>query len=552
MGNIKFILKYLLKFKKILILIVILTILSSFINLIMPYITKKIFDSGIVPKNVNFVISLSLLLIGIYTIKFFLSYFSRIFYTKSSVKFTLEIKKDLYTHLLRLPMGYFDKHKKGYLLSRIDETNSLSVFFSSAIFDLISASITALGAFSFIFYKNMLLAFVTLIFLPIFYFLTKISLKKISLSSKELFEVTASVKGKIQESIEGIQELKHLNNEDNTAMVLSHKITEISSKTVENGKFAAMGSESIAFLMNISQVCITLTIGIFIINDQLTIGDYVALTQYSLLLFAPIQLLATFSMTIQPGIIALQRVNEILEVIPEDHKKGTKINTIDKIEFKNVSFIYENSNKAVFEDISFVINKGEKVGIEGINGSGKSTIIKLLLGLYSDYSGEILINDINLKDINIKSVRDRVGLVSQNIVLFSGTLLDNIKMANPLINKEQLDKIMNIFNDKIFEDIDPKAIILDEKGNNLSGGQKQKIAILRAFAKNPDILVFDEATSNIDNDSTNLLNTAIQNIFNQKTCIIVSHQKYIANLDKILEIKDGYICEKGFLIEKGD
>jgi ABC-type multidrug transport system fused ATPase/permease subunit len=356
--------------------------------------------------------------------------------------------------------------------------------------------------------------------------------------------VTAKTKGKLQESIEGIQELKQLNNEEKTLEELKEQINKISAKTIKRGKFAAMGTESVSFLMNTSQVLITIIIGIFIVQGNLSIGDYMALTQYVLMLYAPVQLLATFSMTIQPGLAALERIGDILSEDTEKRTSGISVESIDHIEFRNVSFHYETRG-TILNNVTFTMKKGENVSLEGVNGSGKSTIVKLLLGLYPDYSGVININGINLKDINIKSLRDKVGIVSQNVILFSGTLLDNIKMANPNISDEGLGQLLEIFNDKMFQDMDPYAMMISEKGNNLSGGQRQKIAILRAMAKDPEILIFDEATSNLDNASKMLLKNAICNIFDEKTCIIISHEEEISGLsDIVLQVDEGTVTKK--------
>lgn len=544
MKKISFIYKYLLDIKRTILLIILLTLLSSGINLLVPFVTKQIFDSGILLGNTVVILKLTIVLIGIYLVKFMISCFNSVLYTKSSVQFTMSIKKDLYSHLLQLPMRYFDKNKKGYLLSRIDEVNSLNALFSSAIFDFISSFISSIGALFFILSKSWVLGAVSLVFLPIFYMLSRLSLQNIHLSSQELYEATAVTRGAIQESIEGIQELKQLNNEEKTYEKLEHQINDISTKTIKRGKFTIKGNESISLLMNTSQVLITLIIGIFIVQGELSVGDYMALSQYVLMLYAPVHLLSTFSMTIQPGLVALQRVEDILKERTEKRSLGISIESIDTIEYNNVSFKYE-TREQVLKNVSLNLKKGEKVALEGINGSGKSTIIKLLLGLYSDYGGVIKINDINLKEIDIKSLRDNIGIVSQNIVLFSGTILDNIKMANPNISKEKLKQLLKIFNDELFSDMNPYDILIGERGDNLSGGQKQKIAILRAFAKGSDILIFDEATSNMDYESKILLKNSIYNIFNNKTCIIVSHEKEIISMvDKVFYIDDGIVIEE--------
>ncbi|WP_068613217.1 ABC transporter ATP-binding protein [Paenibacillus tuaregi] len=547
LNYMNFIFKYLFGSKLMLVSILLLSILTSIINLFTPYVTSLLFDSGILGSNIYLIVSISFSLLFLSIIKFFIKYFGQILHAQLSVKFTTSIKKDMYSHLLRLPMRYFDNNHKGYLLSRIDEVDALSVLFSSAIFDFFAALITAVGAFYYIFNKSWILLMISLAFLPVFYFLTSASLKGIYTKSRELYEVNATTKGKLQESIEGIQELKQLNNEERTFKDLTNQVNKLARKITEQSKFAAMGTEGVSLLLNISQIIITLTIGILIVRRQLSIGDYVALTQYVMLLYAPVQLIAGFSLTIQPGLVALDRVSSILKMDTEEKEIGIKIEELTSIQFKEVSFKYEGATDYVLKGISFTLDKNEILAIQGANGSGKSTIIKILLGLYREYDGIIEINGINFKDINIESLRKCIGIVSQNVILFSGTLLENIKMANPNISVEHLNNLLDIFQDKMFKDIDPYSMVLNEKANNLSGGQKQKIALLRAFAKDPDILIFDEATSNLDTESKAFLEEAIKKIFNNKMCIIISHEENNNSIaDRIVEIVDGVLIERKY------
>ncbi|MDF9842710.1 MULTISPECIES: ABC transporter ATP-binding protein [unclassified Paenibacillus] len=546
-NYVRFLIKYLCRFKLMLLGILLLSVLSSAINLLIPYTSSLLFDSGIIPGNISIIIKISIVMALLSIIKFIVKYYGQVAHAQLSVKFTTSIKKDMYSHLLRLPMKYFDKNHKGYLLSRIDEVDALSVLFSSAIFDFFAAMVTATGAFVYILNKSWMLLIISFVFLPFFYFLTRASLNRIHITSREIYEVNATTKGKLQESIEGIQELKQLNNEEKTFKELTNQVNRIARKIIQQSKFAAMGTEGVSLLLNISQIIITLTIGLLIVRNRLSIGDYVALTQYILLLYAPVQLIAAFSMTIQPGLVALDRVSSILQVDIEENETGIKIDAIRSVEFKDVSFKYEESENKIFQKINFIVEKNENVAIQGINGSGKTTIIKILLGLYRDYEGDIEINGINLKEINISSLRESVGIVSQNVILFSGTLLENIKMSNPNISELHLENLMDIFQDKMFKDIDPYSLVLNEKANNLSGGQKQKVAILRAFAKNPDLLIFDEATSNLDLASKAFLEEAIKKFFNNKICIIITHEEEISRIaDRILEIVDGVIIEKKY------
>lgn len=546
-SNIKFIKKYL-KISKILtFFIFLLTALISLLNLLIPRLSKNMLDNGILLGNKNSVLLIGMILITSYILKSIISSYNNILYSKVSVNFISNLKENVCNHMLNLPISFFEKNQTGYLLSRLDEIDSVSVIFSSVIFNFVISLITAIGAIIILANKNVSFLLISVIFLPLFYLLSKISMSSINTHSKDLMNIQAETKGCLQESFQGILDIKQSNAEAENGKTIAEYIYITGKKIILRNKLSTLGVESIILLMNIVTTILSIYIGINIINGTFSLGDYVSIVQYALLIYAPVQQLSTFSITIQPGIVALGRVKSILNIGCEDSIFNTQtVDSISSLEFKNVSFGYDHT-KQVLNDVSFNINGKEKIALIGKNGSGKTTISKLILGLYNNYTGDISINNIDLRQLDIKNIRQKIGVVSQKIFLFSGSVEENVKIGNPNISSEQLDYIAEILKEDLLKSPYRNSFKIVDGGKNLSGGQIQKIAIARAILRNSDILIFDEATSNIDANSKLILKESIESIFKEKICIIITHDMNISSyIDKIFKIENSEITEVSF------
>lgn len=261
----------------------------------------------------------------------------------------------------------------------------------------------------------------------------------------------------------------------------------------------------------------------------MSMGDYWAVSQYATVIFAPIQILASISVMVQPGTAALSRIGTILRLKTENEIEGKrKIEKVTKVSFTDVSFGYTNHN--VIQDFNMVIHKNEKIALLGKNGSGKTTIAKLLMGFYKNYKGSIKINNIELKEISLSDLREKIGIVAQNIVLFSGTLIDNLMYAAPQLTENRITSILQKAGLDMSEFENGLKTIISENGKNLSGGQRQKIAFARMIIKNPDVVIFDEATSNLDVDTQELVRESVNILFADKICIIITHDSHMAEI----------------------
>ena len=267
-------------------------------------------------------------------------------------------------------------------------------------------------------------------------------------------------------------------------------------------------------------------------------GDYWAVSQYATVIFAPIQILASISVMVQPGTAALSRIGTILRLKTENEIEGKrKIEKVTKVSFTDVSFGYTNHN--VIQDFNMVIHKNEKIALLGKNGSGKTTIAKLLMGFYKNYKGSIKINNIELKEISLSDLREKIGIVAQNIVLFSGTLIDNLMYAAPQLTENKITSILQKAGLDMSEFENGLKTIISENGKNLSGGQIQRIAIARALLKKSKIIIFDEPTSNLDAINREKILKLI-NSLSDYTVIVVSHDPgLIEKISNVIIIDNG-------------
>lgn len=513
-----------------------LMIISSVLTLLPPYLVSYILDEGVAKTSIETIAYCSIFLGFVYICSFAVNYFISQNLTKTSSYFIADLKNDLFTKILKLPMEFFDKQQTGYIFERIKETESLNVFFSPVFLKFVTSIVSFVGALVLVCSIRWELSLILLLFLPVIYYFTNYSSIKIKRASKALLETTAQTSGKVQENIGGISAVKELKMENQRSSEISRQLKQVADKSVKRGKMMNIASEGIVGITNIASVLLIVFSGIFIIKGKMSLGNYCAVSQYALLIFAPMQLLASISVMIQPGIAALTRINELLKLKTEDEICGNRqVGKIENIIFSDVSFGY--SEKTVIDNFNMAISRNEKVALLGKNGSGKTTIAKLLLGFYKDYSGSIRINDIEIKNVSLLDLRNRVGIVAQNIVLFSGTLLDNIRFIAPQLDGHEIISALSKAGLDISEFAGGLQAVISENGKNLSGGQKQKIALARMIIKNPDVMIFDEATSNLDIETSNLVKQSIHTIFAEKTCIIITHDPDMASLaDTIIKI----------------
>jgi ABC-type bacteriocin/lantibiotic exporter with double-glycine peptidase domain len=538
MELIHFLRQYIKKISKWIIFVILITILLSLTILIPPYISKIIFNEGIMSNNMNLIYINGIILSLIYILIFILKVTQGFIFAKVKNIFTASIKKDIFNHILYLPIEFFEKNKVGYLLKKVSEIDSISFIFSASTANFITSIITFIGASFIICTIDVSVFLIAIVNLPLYYLVTNKTSKILKKQSLELLETKSYAQGLYYENINGIQLIKELNAEKVKLKEISGYIDNIVNKSIKLIKNVNIGTQTLNLITKLTSAIFIIIIGIYITKGKLTVGDYIALSQYIAMLYAPIQFFSNLNINIQPSIAAFNRLKPILDLKKEyEYYGNNKIDVIKNIKFEKVKFSYPGTNSYILMNINFDICSGDVVLLEGLNGSGKSTIIKLLSGLYNNYEGKILINDMELKEIDLKSLRNKESIVSQNIFLFSGSVFNNIVLSDENYSKEKVIRMMDILNLNIE--------VIEENGKNLSGGEKQKIALLRALIKKSDLIIFDEAISSIDKTAKKIFLDLLQKPEHRnKICLVISHEDFLKNIaNKHLKLSNGEIMQ---------
>lgn len=503
------------------------TILCSVVSVPIPYFIGYILDNVVEGsksyKELYYYIGLIALL---YVLRYAISFTAQYIFAKVSNEVTNEMRYSVISKVLDLPMSYLSNTEKGYIQSRIGECGNVSVVFSPSNIGLLLGLIDAVAAAIAMFSLNFKLALVTVILSPVFYFSSKASAGGFMKVTHQMMESNAVLNGECFEIINGIEDIKVLNGKENQLKRFKSKLDDLVKKSIKQSKSILVFIENITIANNMGTLIILLIAAILIIKGQFTIGLYTSFSLYIGRVFGASQGLATVGTTIKPACLSIERLYELLDMKGENEGKTEILESnIDSIKVQNVSFRYNSNTKNVINSLNFEISKGEKVLLRGENGSGKSTLIKLLVGLYTPEEGKILFNDKDLSTINNKSLRDRIGIVSQSIFLFRGTVLDNILYGQNQKKREDVELLIKQLNLDTYINRLPNGLDSEISQNTagVSGGQAQVIAFIRAMLLNKDIVILDEPISNVDVETRDIVLNILKNNEFKGILIVVSH-----------------------------
>lgn len=516
------------------------TILCSVVSVPIPYFIGYILDNVVEGsksyKELYYYIGLIALL---YVLRYAISFAAQYIFAKVSNEVTNEMRYSVISKVLDLPMSYLSNTEKGYIQSRIGECGNVSVVFSPSNIGLLLGLVDAVAAAIAMFSLNFKLALVTVILSPVFYFSSKASAGGFMKVTHQMMESNAVLNGECFEIINGIEDIKVLNGKENQLKRFKSKLDDLVKKSIKQSKSILVFIENITIANNMGTLIILLIAAILIIKGQFTIGLYTSFSLYIGRVFGASQGLATVGTTIKPACLSIERLYELLDMKGENEGKTEILESnIDSIKVQNVSFRYNSNTKNVINSLNFEISKGEKVLLRGENGSGKSTLIKLLVGLYTPEEGKILFNDKDLSTINNKSLRDRIGIVSQSIFLFRGTVLDNILYGQNQKKREDVELLIKQLNLDSYINRLPNGLDSEISQNTagVSGGQAQVIAFVRAMLLNKDIVILDEPISNVDVETRDIVLNILKNNEFKGILIVVSHIVYnMEFINKVIE-----------------
>ncbi len=525
--------------------------LIASIDLAFPLITRQ-FINDIIPNGklrifYIFIIALLILAVVRAVLNYIIDYWGHIVGTRME----RDMRRDLFEHLQTLSFDYFDNIKTGHLMSRIvNDLREISELSHHGPEDLFISLVMLIGSFIILTTIEWRLTLIIYGFLPLLIWYAILKRKKMTSAFRSVRKRIANVNAQLENSISGIRVAKSFTNEEYEIEKFNEGNREFNSSREFAYKVMAEFFAGIFFLSNILNI-ITLSVGgFFVYRGYINIGDLVAYLLYINFFLQPIRKLTNFTQQFQDGMTGFERFVEIMKVKPSIVDKEDAVNLKEikgKIEFKNVAFKY-SEKKFVLSNINLVIMPGETMALVGPSGGGKTTLCQLIPRFYEVNDGEILVDGINIKDIKMKSLRENIGLVQQDIFLFTGTIKENILYGKPDAEDAEVVKAAKDANIHDFIMSLPEGYdsYVGEKGIKLSGGQKQRISLARAFLKNPAILILDEATSALDSEAEIIIQQALEKLTVGRTVLVIAHRlSTIKNANQIVVLTDQGIKEKG-------
>lgn len=546
-------LKYFKNEKNVFLLISILVLVDSLIVILIPLLIGKCVDlidiSGI--KSSVFKVTLLALLI-FYLIDSIVSLFKEFIMINMSQRVIKNIRSSVFSKLQTLPISYFDEHKTGDLMSRVtNDIDNISSGISSSITQIITSSITIIGTVIMMFLLSPSLTILSIITMPLVIILSKFIARRSKVFFKNQQIELGLLNSHIEENIKNMNVIKSFNYEQESIETFNEINDRLLKESLKAQIYSSLLMPMMNVITNIAFALISIAGAYLSIKNIITVGVIATFLSYTKQFTRPLNELANLFNTFQISIAGCERVFEILdEQVKEKYKKEDtkKVNMLKgDIEFKNVWFKY-NEGDYILKDLSFKIKKGTSNAIIGTTGSGKTTIINLINRLYEHDKGNILVDGYNINNYEKESFNNAFSIVLQDIYLFNGTILENIKYSKLDATKDEVIDACKISNShsfimKLKNNYDT---YIEEGGDSLSIGQKQLISISRAILKNPSILILDEATSSIDTNTERKVQEAIKHAMENRTSIIIAHRlSTIRDCDNIMVIDKGKVAESG-------
>lgn len=470
---------------------------------------------------------------------------------KAGIRSVFDLRCDLYERILRMSASFFQRHKSGAIVSRMISDISLAQnLVGNALTNVWMDAVSLTVVLYFLCRIDLSLTLVALATFPVYIYFYRVLGGKLKSSSGQIQREIADISGSIQEKIAGNVVVRAFNAEKNEEELFNRDSEKLFSTTMESVYYHSLSLTVTGVLTNLAPLLVTLYGGWQVIHGDLTVGELVAVGLYLNPLYLPLQRFSELNVVFANSMAALDRIFEIIDEEPEivDPPQAVEPKTCSgALDFRNVCFSYPQG-EPVLRHISFAVEPGQKIALVGHSGSGKSTLVSLIPRFYDLESGAILLDGVELTRLKLKFLRDQVGIVLQDPILFSGSIRDNIRYGNPRASEAQVIEACKAANAYDFIRRLPQGLDTEvgERGALLSGGQKQRLTIARAFLKSPRILILDEATSSLDTESEQLVQEALDRLMVQRTTIIIAHRlSTVVNADRILVLHHGTIVETG-------
>lgn len=547
----KRLLSYLKPYKKLLMLSVFFMILVSLSNLVVPWIIKDVIDRVLENKDLGMLYIIIVVILATFFIRALTTFGHRYLMGYIGQAVIMDIRNALYHHLQRLSIAYYDRRRTGDIMSNL--TNDISALQTAIVTDfitLVQESAIFIGSFGSMIYLQWKLTVLCLIIVPLVSYVIKFFGKKLHNSGKDVQETLADVTSMLQETIQGVRIVRSFNRGAYEEMRFQ-KINKLSfTAAVRAIRQQSQMTPFVEFLAAIAVCTIIWYGGVSVIDGVMSTGELIAFLIYAINLANPTRRVAESVGNIQKSLAAADRVFSILDEQPEiQNKEDAKDIDVKagRVEARHVSFSYEAGNP-VLTDLNFVAEPGQTIALVGPSGSGKTTIANLLPRFYDVTGGGIYIDGMDIRESTISSLREHIGLVPQDTLLFNTTIKENILYGRLDATDEEVWEAVKAANAEKFIRGLPNGIEtkVGDRGLVLSGGQRQRIAIARAILKDPAILILDEATSALDTESEKIVQDALEKLMVGRTSFVIAHRlSTVKNADQIFVLNNGHIEESG-------
>ncbi|MDF2909099.1 MAG: ywjA [Herbinix sp.] len=531
-------------------------LLAAGISLVFPMIVRYITNHVLVqyeigqatPIILRLLFAMLALAILEYVSMYFIAYQGHIM----GARMEYNMRNDLFEHFQKLSFNYYDNQKTGQLMSRItNDLFDISELCHHGPEDIIISLIKMIGAFAILVNINAWLTLLIFVFLPPMFIFAYYMRGKMSKAFRKNRERIAEINARVEDNLSGIRVVKSFANED----VEINKFHESNSRFVESKRnsYWNMAGFHSGLTMFTSFINIAMIAGgsLFISRGVIGIADLLTFLLYINTLIDPVKKLISFTETFQNGMTGFERFYDILMIMPDIVDKPNAITLKEvqgKIEFNNVAFKYNDTTNDVFRNINLTVEAGDYIALVGSSGVGKTTMCSLIPRFYEVSEGRIAIDGKDIRDLCLKSLRKNIGIVQQDVYLFAGTVMENIRYGNLETTEEEVIEAAKNANahDFIMELPEGYNTYIGQRGIKLSGGQKQRLSIARVFLKNPPILIFDEATSSLDNESEKVVQDSLEKLAKNRTTFVIAHRlSTIKNAKKILVLTEDGIKETG-------
>ena len=530
---------------------VVCIVFAASANLYVPWVLKDVIDEVLAQKNMLMLNTIAIGIVVVFFLRGIFFYGQTYLMSYIAQRVIIDIREDLYRHLQTLSLAYYEKRKTGTIMSYItNDVAALQSALVSSMVEIVQESAILIGSLGTMFFLHWKLSLLTLVTMPIIAQAMKIFGKKLKKTSFVMQERIADITSVLQETISSVRVVKTFVREEYEIGRFKVQNESNFRAQMKNTQVMATLTPVVEFLAAIGVTCIIWYGGVEVVNGRLTSGELVAFLVYAVNLANPVKRLSRLFGEVQKALAAAERVFEVLDTESEVQEKqnAVQLPTIDgKVSFQNVIFEYKQ-NEPALNDISLEVKPGQMVAIVGPSGAGKSTIANLIPRFYDLKAGNIFIDDIDITDVTLDSLRQQIGIVPQETVLFNGSIYDNILYGDLNATKDQVIAATKAANAHEFIMAMPKGYDsqIGERGASLSGGQRQRIAIARAILKNPRILILDEATSALDTESEKIVQAALDQLMIGRTSFVIAHRlSTVLSADRIIVMEKGNIVEQG-------